>query len=124
MANRPAVPYARGVDTADLRDFVDFDEGGVLRRTVFDSERLWSQVICLDRNRSYGPVSDPDADAMLTILAGEAVFLVDKRRKRMKQWGAVLVPAGDELVITNASGEPLVILMVTGPPPVVRDVAG
>ena len=112
------------MDAADLRDFVEFEEGRVIRRTVFESDRLWCQLICVDRNGSYGPVSDPGSDAQLTILAGEAVFLVDKRRKRMKQWGAVVVPAGAELVVTNASPEPLVVLMVTAPPPAPRELSG
>ena len=112
------------MDAADLRDFVEFSEGDVLRKTVFESERLWSQVVTLDRNQHYGPVSDPAADAMLTILVGEAVFMVDRSRKRMKQWGSVVVPAESELVVTNASPEPLVILMVTAPPPVPRDLSG
>ena len=112
------------MDAADLRDFVEFSEGDVLRKTVFESERLWSQLVTLDSNQRYGPVSDPAADAMLTILAGEAVFLVDRSRKRMKQWGSVIVPAGAELLVTNASPEPLVILLVTAPPPVPRDVSG
>jgi mannose-6-phosphate isomerase-like protein (cupin superfamily) len=124
LADGPSVTYARGVDAADLRDFVEFSEGDVLRKTVFESERLWSQVVTLDRNQHYGPVSDPAADAMLTILVGEAVFMVDRSRKRMKQWGSVVVPAESELVVTNASPEPLVILMVTAPPPVPRDLSG
>jgi hypothetical protein len=49
---------------------------------------------------------------------------VDRSRKRMKQWGSVVVPAESELVVTNASPEPLVILMVTAPPPVPRDLSG
>jgi oxalate decarboxylase/phosphoglucose isomerase-like protein (cupin superfamily) len=69
-------------------------------------------------------VRESEADAMLTIAAGEAVFLVDKKRKRMKQWGSVLVPAGAELVVRNASTEPLVILMVVAPPPPSRPVNG
>jgi mannose-6-phosphate isomerase-like protein (cupin superfamily) len=105
------------VDTADLRRFVELEEGGVTRRTVFESDRLWAQVVSLDRNRAYGPVGDPDADAMVTILAGEAVFQVDRHRRRMQQWGSVVVPAGSELVATNASPDPLVLLVVTAPPP-------
>jgi glyoxylate utilization-related uncharacterized protein len=112
-----AVPYARAVDSADLRDLVEFEEGEVVRRTVFESTRLWAQLVCVDRNGSYGPVTDRASDAVLTIVAGEAVFLVDKRRRRMKQWGSVLVPAGSDLVVTNASTEPLVVLMVAAPPP-------
>ena len=105
------------MDSADLRDYVEFEEGEVVRRTVFESERVWSQILCVDRTGEVGPVSDPGSDAVATILAGEAVFLVDRKRKRMKQWGSVLVPAGAELVIKNASPEPLVVLMVVAPPP-------
>ncbi len=61
---------------------------------------------------------------MLVILAGEAVFLVDRRRRRMRQWGSVLVPAGSDLVVRNASPDPLVVLMVTAPPPTPHAVSG
>ena len=105
------------MDAADLRDYVEFEEGEVLRRTVFETGRVWAQTLCLDRNGTYGPVSDGGSDAVLTILAGEAVFLVDKKRKRLNQWGSVLVNSGSELVVKNASTEPLVILMVVAPPP-------
>ena len=117
MAAPPSLAYAGRMDAADLRDFIEFEEGAVVRKTVFETERLWVQTVCLDRNGSYGPVSDGAADAMATIVAGEAVFVVDKRRKRMKQWGSVVVPAGAELVVRNASIEPLVVLIVTAPPP-------
>ena len=112
------------MDAADLRSFVEFEEGDVVRRQVFESPALFAQTICVDRNATYGPVSDPDSDAMLTILAGEAVFMLDRKRKRMQQWGAVVVPSGTELVVTNASGEPLVLLMVTAPPPTPRRLTG
>jgi glyoxylate utilization-related uncharacterized protein len=108
------------VDAAELRDLVEFEEGSVVRRTVFESDRMWVQLLCLDRNGSYGPL----ADALLTIVAGEAVFLVDKSRRRLKQWGAVMVPRGSQLVIRNASPEPLVVLMAAAPPPAERPVTG
>jgi glyoxylate utilization-related uncharacterized protein len=101
------------MDAADLRDFVEFEEGGAVRRDVFESDRLSAHVISVDVNGAYGPVGDSHADAMLTILAGEAVFQVGRKRKRMGQWGSVRVPAGLEVVVTNASGEPLVLLLVT-----------
>ena len=109
---------------ADLTDYVQFSEDGPERHTVFESERLWSQVIALGRNQTYGPVGDSEADAMLTVVVGEVVFIVDKKRKRMAQWGAVLVPAGAELIITNASADPSVILVVTAPPPAANPAAG
>lgn len=105
------------VDAADLRDFVEFEEDGVVARDVFGSDRIAARVISVDVNRAFGPAGARGADAMLTILAGEAVFQVGRRRRRMQQWGSVLVEAGQEVVATNASGEPLVLLLVTAPPP-------
>lgn len=112
------------MEEADLREFVEFEDGGVVRRTVFESERLWTQVLSLDVNARYGPVSDPGSDAVMTVVAGEAAVQVDRGRKRLKQWGSVLVPAGAQVMVSNASADPLVVLMVAAPPPVSRPLSG
>jgi hypothetical protein len=106
------------MESADLTEFVRFSPDGPTRETIFESERVWCQVICMDRNQTLGPIGDPRADGVLTVIAGEAVVMVDRSRKRLKQWGAVLVPAAAELVMTNASADPAVVLFVTAPPPV------
>jgi mannose-6-phosphate isomerase-like protein (cupin superfamily) len=105
------------VESQDLRKFVEFDEDSVRRETVYETEHLWAQVLCFDRNQAYGPVSDPASDAVLTIVAGEAVVLVGAGRKRIRQWETALVPAGKELSLVNASADPLVVLLVAAPPP-------
>ena len=105
------------MDAVELPDFVEFEEGQVIRKTVFESANLFVQTICLDQRGTWGPVTDPDSDAVVTIVAGEAVFMLNRKRKRLTQWGAVMVPASSELLITNASPEPLVVLMVVAPPP-------
>lgn len=106
------------MQTRDLREFVHFVPDGPLTFEVFETTRLWSQVICLDLNQQVGPVGDPGADAIFVIVAGRVVFQVGRRRKRLEQWEAGLVPAGDEVTLTNASEDPAVILVVTAPPPV------
>ena len=112
------------MENRTLTRFVHFSPDGVRRETVFETDHLWTQILCFERNQSLGPVMDPDADAMFTVVAGEAVFLVDADRKRLKQWGAVLVPAGAEVTVSNASVEPLVVMLVAAPPPVPRAVEG
>ncbi len=57
---------------------------------------------------------------MCLILAGEVSTQVGKGRGRMKQWESVLVPAGSDLTLRNASDEPAVVLLVTAPPPQVE----
>ncbi len=103
-----------------LRDFVRFSAERVTRSSVFETPHLWSEVVCFDRNQTIGPVKDEDSDALFTILAGEALFQVNGRRSRLDQWSAVLVPAGAEVTVKNASIDPLVVLVVAAPPPVTR----
>jgi mannose-6-phosphate isomerase-like protein (cupin superfamily) len=112
------------VENRNLKRFVHFASEGVTRETVFETDHLWTEVLCLDRNQSLGPAMDEDSDAVFTVLAGEAVFLVDAKRKRLDQWATVLVPAGSEVSVTNASAEPLVLMLVAAPPPVPRAVSG
>ncbi len=106
----------------NLRDFVHFSPEVVNRSTVFESGHLWSEVVCFDRNQGIGPVKDLDSDAVFTILAGEAVVQVNGRRSRLDQWGTVLVPAGAEVTLKNASVDPLVVFVVAAPPPVPRPI--
>jgi mannose-6-phosphate isomerase-like protein (cupin superfamily) len=112
------------VEHRDLTDLVHFSDDSVRRETVFETPNLWSQVVCLSRAQEFGPVTDEDSDAIFTVLAGEAVFMVEGKRKRLSQWGAVLVPAGAELTIRNASVDPLVLMLTAAPPPVTHEEIG
>lgn len=104
----------------DLRDLVRFSEEGPTHEPVFESEHLWSEVVCLERAQELGPISDPDSDALCVLLAGEVAVQIGRGRERIRQWGSALVPAGSELTIRNASIEPAVVLLVAAPPPTPR----
>jgi mannose-6-phosphate isomerase-like protein (cupin superfamily) len=106
-----------GVEQANLKRFVHFSPDGVRRETVFETDRVWTQVLCFERNQSLGPITDADSDGIFLVVAGEAMFIVESKRKRLEQWGTVLVPAGTEVTVTNASVEPLVLFVMTAPPP-------
>ena len=109
--------YPLAVDAAQIQDLIRFSDTEPVRETLFETERLWSQVVCLARNQAVGPVGDPGSDAVVIVAAGEVAVQVDRGRKRLKQWGSALVPAGAELTITNASPDPAVVVVVTAPPP-------
>ncbi len=114
----------RPVQTKDLRDLVRFSEEGPHHGPLFESPRLWSEVLCLEGPQRLGPISDPGSDAICAVLAGEVAVQVDRRRARLKQWGTVLVPAGSALTIANASPDPAVLLIVAAPPPAPRNAPG
>lgn len=108
------------MDAKDLRDLVRFDEDGPHHEGLFESEHLWSEVVCLDRNQALGTIADRDSDAIVLVVTGRVVVQVDRRRRRLEQWETSLVPAGSELTITNATGDPAVVLLVAAPPPTKR----
>jgi glyoxylate utilization-related uncharacterized protein len=110
------------VETRDLRDLVRFDEDGPRHEALFEGENLWSEVVNLDRNQSLGTIRDDDSDAIALVVTGKVVVQVERSRKRLGQWETAFVPAGSELFITNATGEPAVVLLVAAPPPVRRAV--
>ncbi|HXF56583.1 MAG TPA: cupin domain-containing protein [Actinomycetota bacterium] len=112
------------MQTRNLRDLVRFSPEGPVHRPLFETDRLWSELVCLDRNQTVGPITDPESDALLTVVAGEAVVFVGTRRRRVGQWETVLVPARSELTVRNASADPAVLLLVAAPPPVPRPVSG
>jgi mannose-6-phosphate isomerase-like protein (cupin superfamily) len=125
LSSRARRSYAvADVEQRNLKRFVHFSADGVRRETVFETDHLWTQVLCFERNQGIGPLIDPDADGVFLVVAGEAVFLVDGKRKRLEQWGTVLVPAGAEVSVTNASVEPLVVFLMTAPPPAADPVTG
>lgn len=111
------------MDAKDLRDLVRFDDDGPHHEQLFETEHLWSEVVCLERNQALGTIEDRDSDAIVLVVTGRAVVQVDRRRKRLEQWGTALVPAGSELTITNATGDPAVVLLVAAPPPPKRAVS-
>jgi mannose-6-phosphate isomerase-like protein (cupin superfamily) len=112
------------MDSRDLKDLVHFSPDRIERETVHETLRLWSELVCLSGPQKLGPIRDEDSDALFLVVAGEAAFQVEGKRKRVKQWSTVLVPSGAELVVANASTEPLVLLVVAAPPPVPREVTG
>ncbi|MDH4111101.1 MAG: cupin domain-containing protein [Actinomycetota bacterium] len=101
----------------DMRDLVWFDDDDARTEVLFETERIWSQLICLQGSQGLGPISDAGSDAIVSVLAGEVAVQIGKSRTRMSQWHSALVPAGTELTIRNASEEPAVVQVTTAPPP-------
>jgi len=103
--------------TRNLTDLIHFDDEGPRTEVLEESEHLWTQVICLQGAQGVGPMLDERADGLLVVLAGEVAVQVGKGRARMDQWETVVVPAGQQLTLRNASPDPAVVLLVLAPPP-------
>ena len=103
--------------TKRVTDLVIFDEEAARTEVLYETDRFFSQVVCVQGAQGIGPMSDPDADGLVVVLAGEVSAQIGKARARMKQWESVVVPPNEALTIRNASSEPSVVLLVLAPPP-------
>jgi glyoxylate utilization-related uncharacterized protein len=105
------------METRMFTDLVRFDEEAPRSEVLLETDRLWSQVICLQGAQAVGPMADAVADGLLLVMAGEVAAQVGSSRARLRQWETAAVPAGEELTVRNASPEPAVVLLVLAPPP-------
>jgi len=103
--------------TRNVTDLIHFTEDAARTAVLHETERLWSQVICLQGAQAIGPLTDERADGIVVVLAGEVATQIGKGRARMKQWESATVAPGDALTLRNASPEPAVVLLVLSPPP-------
>jgi len=103
--------------TKRVTDLVNFDEDAARTEVLFETDRSFSQVVCVQGAQGIGPMSDPNAEGLVVVLAGEVATQIGKARVRMKQWESAIVPPNEALTIRNASPEPSVVLLVLAPPP-------
>lgn len=103
--------------TRKVTDLVHFEDDAARIEVLYETPRLFSQVVCVQGSQGIGPMSDASSDGIVVVLAGEIATQVGKTRARMRQWESALVPAGEELTLRNASEEPSVVLLVLAPPP-------
>ncbi len=103
--------------TRRVTDLVHFGDDDARTEVLYETERFFTQVVCVQGSQGIGPMSDPDAEGLVLVLAGEVSTQVGKARARMTQWESVLVPPGESLTLRNASPEPSVVLLVLAPPP-------
>lgn len=104
--------------TRNVTDLIHFTEDAARTEILHETDRLWSQVICLQGAQGVGPLTDERAEGIVMILAGEVAAQIGKGRARMKQWESVTVAPGEPLTLRNASADPAVVLLVLSPPPV------
>ena len=105
------------MNTRKVTDLVHFEDDAARTEVLYETRRLFSQVVCVQGSQGIGPMSDASSDGIVVVLAGEIATQVGKTRARMRQWESALVPAGEELTLRNASEEPSVVLLVLAPPP-------
>lgn len=100
----------------DLRDYVEFDLDLPAGRRVLETDVLALDLICLEPQQSLAVRSFATADAVYTVLGGNAWVVTDDHEVTLGALQAVMVPAGVPHGLRNTSPDPLILQVVTSPP--------
>ena len=100
----------------DLRDYVEFDLALPAGRRVMETDVLALDLICLEPQQTLEARTFATADAVYTVLGGQAWVVTDDAEVTLQSLQAVMVPAGIAHGLRNSSADPLILQVVTSPP--------
>jgi len=105
------------MDTRNLREARRFDAAKMVKASLFQTERLYCDVYCLEPGQAQKVHSHASSDKVYVVLEGRAVAIVGEEERDLGPDDAVLAPAGQPHGVRNATAERTTLLVVTTPPP-------
>ena len=103
--------------TRDLTDLVHFTDDGARTELLAETERLWSQVVCLQGNQGVGPMTDAGGRRPRRRALRRGRGAGGQGPRADAQWHTRSCPPARSSSLRNASDEPAVVLLVLAPPP-------
>jgi quercetin dioxygenase-like cupin family protein len=100
----------------DLRDYVDFSLAAAIGRRVYATDVVAVDLLSLEPGQIIEARTLPGADAIYTVLGGQAWVVTDDAEVTLQALQAVLVPAGVPHGVRNNSADPLILQVVVSPP--------
>ena len=95
----------------------DFDAVKMAKNSVFESERMFCDVYCLEPGQFQRIHSHAGADKIYYVIEGTPTFEVDDERRELGAGHAVLAPAGSDHGVMNNSPAQARVLVFMAPPP-------
>lgn len=109
-------PETAGPTPVDLRDYVLFDRVSASGRRVYATDVVAVDLVCLEPYQSVEARSFATADAIYTVLGGEAWVVTDEGQVTLRALQSVMVPAPVAHGLRNESADPLILQVVISPP--------
>jgi quercetin dioxygenase-like cupin family protein len=104
------------MDTRTLRELRRFSADKMQKVSVFQSERLFYDLYCLEPGQAQKVHSHAGSDKVYLVVEGRATIALGGEERELGPDEAVLCPAGVPHGVRAA--ERAVLLVVTTPPPV------
>ncbi len=110
--------YTRSMQTGNVRAAQKFSADKMVKANLFQTERLYYDVYCLEPGQAQKVHSHAGCDKVYLVLAGRAIVTIGTEERELGPDEAALAPAGVPHGIRNAAPvERLSALVVTTPPP-------
>jgi mannose-6-phosphate isomerase-like protein (cupin superfamily) len=84
---------------------------------LFETERFFCDLYCLLPGQSQRVHAHQGSDKVYCVMRGRARVRVGDEEQEVLPGQAVLAPAGDPHGVTNATGEPVTLLVFMAPKP-------
>ena len=102
------------VSTFDQRRF---DAAKMQKLNLFETERFFCDVYCLEPGQSQKAHAHAGSDKVYAVLEGTVVASVGGEERELKAGEAVLAEAGSEHGVTNRSSQRAALLVFMAPRP-------
>ena len=102
---------------ATVAEKIRFADGKMQKIGLLETDRFFLDLYCLKPGQAQKLHTHESSDKVYYVLDGRASVRVGTEQHDLADGQAVLVPAGQEHGVTNASGEPLTLLVFMTPKP-------
>ena len=100
-----------------LQDARGFSDAKLQKHNLFATERFFLDVYCLRPGQSQTPHAHGRSDKVYVVLEGSATVELEGERQELRQWDAVLCPAGSSHGVRNEGPSDTRLLVLMTPPP-------
>lgn len=94
-----------------------FDAAKMVKLNLFETERFFLDVYCLEPGQAQKPHAHAGSDKVYVVLEGEVEVRVGDETGTLRAGDAVLAPAGPDHGVTNRSSARAALLVMMAPPP-------
>jgi mannose-6-phosphate isomerase-like protein (cupin superfamily) len=94
-----------------------FDAAKMQKLSLFETERFFCDVYCLEPGQAQKPHAHADADKLYAVLEGRVSVQIGDEEAELGPGDAVLAPAGSSHGLINRSGARTAVLVFMAPHP-------
>ncbi|HMG32818.1 MAG TPA: cupin domain-containing protein [Blastocatellia bacterium] len=105
------------MNVKDLKDERRFSTEKMQKVNLFETERMFADIYCLEPGQQQKPHAHSGADKIYVVLEGEGRFRVGQDEQALMTDQIVLAPSGVDHGVRNDSTSRLVLLVFMAPNP-------